>query len=181
MGMKKFLDELASKAPVPGGGSVAALVGTLASCLGLMVCNISDIPTDRLDNLRKELEALIKKDEEAFKDVMVAYKTKDPEKKNNALKKASLVPLETAEKCLHVLEALENVGKKGKKSAISDIGVGALLAQAGIHGAILNIKINTAYMKEEGFIQNIEKRYKEIQQKGDNLTKKIMENVEDRL
>lgn len=179
--MKNFLDELASKKPVPGGGSVSALSGALASSLGLMVCNLSGTSNERLEVLKENLEALVKKDEDAFKEVMAAYRTKNPKKKNNALKKASLIPLETAEKCLEVLEELEDVEKKGKKSAITDIGVGALLAQTGIDGAILNIKINTKYIRDEQFVREIEKKYAEIQERGTLLTERIMRYVEDQL
>jgi len=179
MGMKEFLDKLASKDPVPGGGSVSALSGVLASCLGLMVCNLSGIPNRKLENLRSDLEDLVEKDEEAFKEVMSAYKTKNKELKNEALKKASLVPLETSEKCLEVLKELKEISKKGKKSAITDIGVAALLAYSGIKGAVLNIKINTKYIKDVIFVKDIERKYKKIDKNGEILKNDVLKIVEE--
>jgi len=176
--MKEFLDRLASKEPVPGGGSVSALSGVLASCLGLMVCNLSNIQAESLENLRSDLEELVEKDEEAFKEVMSAYKTKNKELKKEALKKASLVPLETSEKCLEVLKELKEISKKGKKSAITDIGVAALLAYSGIKGAVLNIKINTKYIKDEVFVKDIEKKYSKIEKEGETLKNDVLKIVE---
>lgn len=177
--MKEFLDKLASKDPVPGGGSVSALVGALASCLGLMVCNLSGIPTENLENLRSTLEKLVKKDEKAFEEVISAYKTKNKELKNEALKKASLVPLETSEKCLNVLKELKAISKKGKKSAITDTGVAALLAYSGIKGAILNIKINNKYITDETFVKDTDKKYHEIEKRGETLKNEILRTVEE--
>lgn len=177
--MKEFLDNLSSRKPVPGGGSVSAVSGALAASLGAMVCNLSDIPAEKMGSLRNDLQELGKKDEEAFKEVMKSYKAKNKEKKDKALKRASLVPLETAEKCLEVLEELEPIGKKGKKSAITDIGVGALLAYAGIEGAILNIKINHKYIRDEEFITKTTQRYEEVQRKGKDRKDAIMNYVED--
>jgi len=177
--MKDFLDRLASKEPVPGGGSVSALSGVLASCLGLMVCNLSNIQAESLENLRSDLEELVEKDEEAFKEVMLVYKTKNKELKKEALKKASLVPLETSEKCLEVLKELKEISKKGKKSVITDIGVAALLAYSGIKGAVLNIKINTKYIKDEVFVKDIEKKYSKIEKEGEALKNDVLKIVEE--
>jgi len=177
--MKEFLDRLASKDPVPGGGSVSALSGVLASCLGLMVCNLSNIQAESLENLRSDLEELVEKDEEAFKEVMSAYKTKNKELKKEALKKASLVPLETSEKCLEVLKELKEISKEGKRSAITDIGVAALLAYSGIKGAVLNIKINTKYIKDEVFVKDIEKKYSKIEKNGEALKNDVLKIVEE--
>jgi len=177
--MKEFLDRLASKDPVPGGGSVSALSGVLASCLGLMVCNLSNIQAESLEGLRSDLEELVEKDEEAFKEVMLAYKTKNKELKKEALKKASLVPLETSEKCLEVLEELKKISKEGKRSAITDIGVAALLAYSGIKGAVLNIKINTKYIKDEVFVKDIEKKYSKIEKNGEALKNDVLRIVEE--
>jgi len=179
--MREFLDRLASKDPVPGGGSVAALSGVLASCLGLMVCNLSDIQNEKLENLRKDLEELIKKDEDAFNGVIAAYKSKNKELKKEALKKASIVPLKTSEKSLEVLRELREIVEKGKKSAITDIGVAALLADSGIKGAILNIKINIKYIKDEVFVREIEEKYRKIEKEGEELKKEILSIVEESL
>ncbi len=179
--MKEFLDRLASKSSVPGGGSVSALSGALAASLGLMVCNLSDLPTVRLETLKEELEKLMKEDEEAFKEVMKAYKKKNKEKKEEALKEASRVPLRTAEKCLDVLKELKPLSKEGKKSAITDVAVAAVLAESGIQGAIFNIRINHKYIKDEKFIKDTTRWYEEIVKEGKDLKTYVLSIVEESL
>ncbi len=160
---EKFLAELASKAPTPGGGGTAALVGAAGVALGNMVGNLTtskkkyaaveaDIQAlnTRADALRKELEALVQADADAFAPLAAAYGLpKDtPEQAahkaavlEKALDAACAVPLEIMEKCAEGI-ALVSV------MAVSDAGCAAALCKAALQAASLNVFINTKLMAD---------------------------------
>ncbi len=156
-----LLNAIAAKDPTPGGGSVAAFTGAVAACLSSMVCAVtagkSDNPAlERIaaasTELRERLLVLAEEDGEAFKKVMTAYRLpKDDHRRrviDKALAGAAEVPLKTAQTCIDLLAHLDELVQVGSRSAVSDIGVAALLAQAAIDGALLNVMININQIKE---------------------------------
>lgn len=173
--LQTFLDELASGEPVPGGGSVAALSGALAASLVAMVCRLTigkqgyesvgdemQAILARADSLRRELRDLMQADMDAYARVMDAYrlpKASAAEKAartraiQDALKDASDVPLRVAERCATVLDLARLVAEKGNQNAASDAGVGALMAEAGLRGAVLNVSTNLAAIKDDAFVR----------------------------
>ncbi len=168
--IEKFLDELASKSPAPGGGSVAALSGALSAALVSMVCRLTigkkkyskvQIEIKKIlklsEKLRKDLIKLIDKDAQAYNQVVKAFKLSGKPDIEKALKQAVEVPLETAENCKKVLELAIRVAKIGSKFALSDAKVAKLLAQTGIKAAILNVKINLPLIKNKQFKKRVEK------------------------
>jgi methenyltetrahydrofolate cyclohydrolase len=177
MNIKMFLDELASTSPAPGGGSVAALSGALGAALSSMVCNLSigkqgyeavqDEITEilqRSEELRKQLTELIDKDTEAFNKVIEALKmpkeTVDQKEyrqhtMQSAFKHAADVPLETARKCMQILDVARILAEKGNKNSISDAAVSALMAQTGLQAAMLNVRINLCSIKDTEYIQKV--------------------------
>jgi len=169
-----FLEELASSAPAPGGGSVAALSGALGASLVSMVCNLTigrkkyaevedkmqKILTQS-ESLRAELTQLLEDDVAAFSQVSKAMKMpRDTEEQKtvrtaalqDALKKATDVPLRVAEACVKVIELCGPVGEMGNINAVSDAGVGVLTAETGLRSAALNVLINLAWLDDEEFI-----------------------------
>ena len=157
---EKFLAELASKAPTPGGGGTAALVGAAGVALGNMVGNLTtgkkkyaaveaDIQAlnTKADALRKELEVLVQADADAFAPLAAAYGLpKDtPEK---ALDAACAVPLEIMEKCAEGIALVEEYAAKGSVMAVSDAGCAAALCKAALQAASLNVFINTKLMAD---------------------------------
>ncbi|MGA1819436.1 MAG: glutamate formimidoyltransferase [Thermoplasmatota archaeon] len=180
MTLKGFLGELSSDSPAPGGGSVAALSGSLGAALMEMVCNLTvgkkkyeevwgemKGRIKEFSSLRARLLELVDEDANAFNDVMAAFKLPkdtDEEKaeRSNAIqtgyKKAIATPLETAEVCLKVLEIGVSVARKGNKNSISDVGVGADMAGTGLDGAIMNIKINLGSIKDEDYVADMDAR-----------------------
>jgi formiminotetrahydrofolate cyclodeaminase len=168
-----FLDALASSAPAPGGGSVAALSGALGAALVSMVCNLTlgkkkyaDVQDDiaalvrESEDLRGELTRLLDADVLAFTDVSAAYKMprETPEEKSarsaaiqEALKKATLVPMRVAEACVKVLALCTPAAEKGNVNAVSDAGVAALMAEAALRSAALNVIINVNAIQDEAF------------------------------
>ena len=176
----EFLQMLASKAPVPGGGGASALVGAIGTALASMVANLTvgkkkyaeyedeiiEI-TKKAEVLRITLLELIKRDIEVFEPLSQAYslpKETEEQKKNKdiimeaALKKAALVPLEIMEKTLEAIAFHEELAIKGSKIAISDVGVGVIFCKAAIMGASLNVFINTKLMKDREFAVNINEK-----------------------
>ena len=177
MKLKDFIEELSSDSPAPGGGSVAALAGALSSALSSMVCNLTigkekykDVEydmekiLDRVENIRGRFMELIDRDTEAFNRVMDAFKlpkNTEEEKKvrkekiQEALKEAALVPLETARLCAEMIELCREIAEKGNKNSITDVGVSAIMAKAGLESAILNVKINLKSINDEKFIESL--------------------------
>lgn len=197
--VKGFLSELASSSPAPGGGSVAALSGALGAALSSMVCNLTigkekylDVQDDikkvlsKSEELRKKLTVLIDKDTQAFNDVMKAFKMpKETEeqknKRSNAIqdgyKVAANVPLETARTCEEILDVAMIVAEKGNQSSITDAATSAIMAKAGVEGAILNVKINLGSIKDERFVEKMHKELDEIEKNSTSKTEKILKIV----
>ena len=168
-----FLDALASNAPAPGGGSVAALSGALGAALLSMVCNLTlgkkkyaavqdEIAAlvDKTEALRHRLTGLLEADVQVYTGVSAAYKMprKTPEAKaarsaaiQEALKAAAQVPLQVAEACVEVLDLCTQTAEQGNLNAVSDAGVAALMAEAGLRSAALNVIINVNAIKDEAF------------------------------
>ena len=166
----RFLAELAGKAPVPGGGGTAALVGAAGVALGNMVGSLTTgkkkyaaVEADiralntKADALRKELEALVQADAEAFAPLAAAYGLpKDtPEQAahkatvlEKALDAACAVPLEIMEKCAEGIALVEEYAAKGSVLAVSDAGCAAVLCKAALQAASLNVFINTKLMAD---------------------------------
>jgi len=182
--LRTFLDELASSAPAPGGGSVAALSGALAAALVSMVCNLTlgkkryqDVQDDiaqileHSEELRHRLLDLMEKDVMVYTDVSKAYKMPretEAEKKTrseaiqSALKEATLVPLSVAEACVEVLDLCTPAAEKGNVNAVSDAGVAALAAETGLRSAALNVLINLGLIKDQEFVRVHRTRLNEL-------------------
>lgn len=170
-----FLDELASKAATPGGGSAAAIMGAQAAALVSMVCNLTigkpkyaEVEADMLalleksEALRKKLTALIKADMDVFDRVMAAYglpKETDPEKTarseaiQTVLKDATEVPLACARACREAIELSDVATEKGNLGVISDAGAAVMAAYSGLKSAALNVYINTNSLKDPLFVE----------------------------
>lgn len=146
--IERFLEELASRSPTPGGGAVAALTGAMAASLVEMVINLTKNEELRINNLKKAQEIrnhfldLADEDCGAFEEVMAAYKSKDKEKIKRALQKAIDVPGKTVLLSNEVLKLAKIVLKKGNKNTFSDAKTAIYLAQAAIKSADENIRIN---------------------------------------
>lgn len=164
-----YLDALASKAPVPGGGGASALGGALAAALGQMVANLTvgkkryaDVEEEMqgylftLNICQMEMTALADRDAEVFAPLAAAYglpseteeqkAEKDRVMEENLLA-ASLVPLKIMEKAIGIIEVLEEMEKKGSRMAVSDVGVAVQFARTALTGAVMNVYINTKSMK----------------------------------
>ncbi len=180
MSCNEFVDTLASDAPAPGGGSVAALCGAMAAGLGTMVTNLThnkiefkaqwnnmnDLGTKGQQLKAWFLEA-VDRDTDSFNAVMDAMrlpKQTEAQKKFRrdamleANKECTLVPLSVLENSVHVIPILESVAKDGNPNCASDAGVGAYCMLTCAEGAALNIRINLGGMKDEIFIKECQAR-----------------------
>lgn len=171
--IQKFLDELAGSSSTPGGGSAAAVMGAMGAALVSMVCNLTigkknyaDVEADmrevlgRSENLRHRLTGMINDDVAAFNQVMAAYgmpKNSDEEKARRtaaiqeALKRATQVPLSCAKVSFEVMELAKRAAEKGNVNVVSDAGVAVLAACSALKSAALNVYVNTAAIKDEAF------------------------------
>lgn len=167
----KFTDDLASGAPVPGGGGASAYAGALAAALGSMVANLTigkpkfadreaelKRTLESLDARRNELLALIDADAEAFSKLAACWKMPKATQEErafraraeqDALHAACEVPLSIMRVCALVVEADEYLVANSAKLALSDVGASAVLAKAALEAASLNVFINTGLMDEE--------------------------------
>lgn len=205
--LENFANELASNSPAPGGGSVAALSSALGSALSSMVFNLTigkkaymeydDEIKKKIDEgvteaakLKDEFLALMDEDTDAFNDVMAAFKLpKETEEQKSersariqdAYKRATLVPLKVAEKTMRIFELLEMAVKYGNANAISDAGVGALIALAGLEGAILNVRINISGIKDADFAKKVSEKCSELLLNGTAKKENILKIVNTKL
>lgn len=169
-----FTQELASSAPVPGGGGASALAAAIGIALGDMVGELTvgkkkyaDVEEEvrqlmaRAQALRERFLALIDGDAEAFAPLAKAYgiPKDDPNREEimeNALKVACGVPMDIMRACGEALDIIAEFAAKGSKLAISDAGCGAILCKAAMQAASLNVFINTKSMKDRACAQDLE-------------------------
>jgi len=179
-----FIQELSSKAPVPGGGGASALVGALSASLTHMVgaltvgkpkyaaveAEMQELLNDT-EALANRFLALMDEDAEAFEPLAQAYrlpKETVEEKANKAvlmeaaLKSAVQPPLEIMETCAKALPLIALCAEKGSVVAVSDAGVAASLCRAALEGASLNVFINTQGMQDKAYAESLNTRAKEL-------------------
>ena len=191
----KYLADLGSSSPAPGGGSSAALSGAMGASLVSMVANLSvgrekysefqDLISDTLkkaENLSSELTDCIKKDMTAFDGVMAAFKmpkNTDEGKKarsaaiQDAYKTATSAPVETAEKSLEVMKLAEKLLFKSNSTAACDLSAAALEARAGIMIALENVNVNLAAIKDSEYVNKMRSWVENI----DSESKKLLDII----
>jgi len=200
MKINDFTDELSTDSPAPGGGSVAALAGSLAGALSSMVANLTvgkkgyEKNFERMgetaiksQEIKDTFLSLIDKDTEAFNQVMFAMrmsKKTDEEKKErekaiqSATKEATYIPLEVMETCKSLIPLISDVAKYGNKNSISDAGVAALMGISAVESAFLNVLINLQNIKDEKFVKKIKEKAEDVKEDVKEKLEKIYEEVE---
>ena len=190
-----FLDELSINSPAPGGGSAAALSGSLGASLISMVAALTHEKKEMLESkpmmdeigieaqsLKDRLAVLIEEDANAFDGVMKANRLPKNTDDEKILRKESIrsankyaieVPLETAEKSFRVLQLSEKVVNYGNPNSVSDAGVAAEVALAGVRGACLNIMINLSGFDNSSFVEKMKNKVNQLIEDSESLHKKI--------
>ncbi|RMF00838.1 MAG: glutamate formimidoyltransferase, partial [Bacteroidetes bacterium] len=203
MDLQDFANQTASESPAPGGGSVAAYVGTLGASLGTMVANLSSHKrgwddrweyysnwAEKGQELKAQLLALVDEDTRAFEAIMAAMrlpKGSETEKASrsaaiqSATKAAMLIPFRVMEVSSAVFPLCRAMASEGLPASVSDAGVGALCARAAIHGAYLNVQINASGLQDETFKQDLLKRGLQLTQAADQAEQEIMELVREKI
>ncbi len=202
--LKSFIDNTAKGTPTPGGGSVAALVGSLGAALLCMVGNFTvgkpkykSVQKDvkeilaEADKLKESLFVLIREDMEAYEKFSRAsqmpkdtplMREKRKQVLQKTLKEAAEVPWRISQASLQVIELAEKLLPKGNPNLITDVGVGVLLAEAALKSAVLNVKINLSFIKDEEYknrkIKALEDILSRASQIGDGVLKAIQEEMD---
>ena len=173
MPVTRFVDEVSTESPAPGGGSVAALMGSLAAALATMVANLTvgkkgyedawpalAALAEQGQSVKAALVRAVDEDTDAFNRVMDAMRLPKgtPEQHaaqdraiEDANKAAAEVPLQTARLCLEAIRLADGAARQGNRNSASDAGVAALAGRAGVEGAVLNVLINLGSIRNAGF------------------------------
>lgn len=197
MTLTEFAEETASESPAPGGGSIAAYMGALGAALSTMVANLSAHKpgwddrwkefsdyAERGHALMAKLLALVDEDTAAFNKIMAVFSMpkSTPEEKAaraEALETATLyateVPLRTMEASYDVFDYAEAMAREGNPASVSDAAVGALAARAAVVGALLNVRINAAGLKNRENAEKLLTRADEIDKKSEARVATVLE------
>lgn len=194
--IKGFLAETAGSAPVPGGGSISALNGAIATALTEMVANLTvgkkkyeevegQMKTIAVEAalIRQRLVGYIDKDSEAYDRVFAAFKLpKETEEEKavrsqviqDATKEAALVPMQVAEEVSSVMETIIYVAKKGNQNAVTDACVAMMAARTCVLGALLNVRINLSSIKDEAFVKRMKEKADHMEAEAIRIEQKLL-------
>jgi len=207
MQLKEFIDVVDSDAPAPGGGSVSALASSLGIALSRMMAAlainkkkyreydemIKDEFIEKYDlllKIRKQIDLLIDEDTASFNELMKAFrlpkdseeeKAKRAEEIQRTTLRATEVPFEIAKISLKAMKTLPFFYEYGNMNAITDLGVGAMLLEVGIKGAILNVKINLGGLKDLDVVEKFKVSYEEIEIEATDLRESILKVVNQKI
>ncbi|MBP1629183.1 MAG: glutamate formiminotransferase [Bacteroidetes bacterium] len=193
MTCKDFANETASESPAPGGGSIAAYMGSLGAALGTMVANLSShksgwderweefsIWAEKGQALKDELLFLVDEDTKSFNLIMDAFglpkktdedKTARKQAIQDATKYAIEIPYRTLCRAFDVFELCIAMVKTGNPNSITDAAVGILCARAACYGAFMNMKINASSLDDKEFVNDILSKGEALITKADALEK----------
>lgn len=203
MDVIKFLNEVDSSSPAPGGGSVSALASSLGASLGRMVAHLSFGKKkyeansdeakaafvknfDELLKIKEELNILIDKDSEAYNTVMAAFKLPKETEEEKAIRNAEIqkctkfaiqTPYDIVVLSGKAISLLGTIMEYGNQNAITDIGVGTLLLMTGLEGGILNVKVNLSSIEDKEYVEKISKEIAAIKADAAKEVERIMSIV----
>jgi glutamate formiminotransferase/formiminotetrahydrofolate cyclodeaminase len=203
MTLTGFADETASESPAPGGGSIAAYVGSLGASLATMVANLSSHKkgwdnrweefsdwAEKGQAYKDELLHLVDLDTVAFNKIMEAFglpKSNDAEKTarthaiQDATKYAIEIPFKVMQAALNSMQVIEAMVTIGNPNSVTDAGVAALCARTAVLGAFMNVKINASGYHDKTFINGIIANGTEIEKQAVALETKIIEVVNQKI
>lgn len=197
--IKGFLAETAGSAPVPGGGSISALNGAIATALTEMVANLTigkkkyadvegqmKVIATEAALIRERLVRDIDRDSEAYNEVFAAFKLpKETEEEKDerahaiqqATKQAALVPMGVAEEVASVMETIIYIAHKGNRNAVTDACVAMMTARTCVLGALLNVRINLASIDDENFVVRMKTKADQLESEAVRIEKKLLDWV----
>lgn len=197
--LSRFADETASESPAPGGGSIAAYIGSLGAALATMVANLSSHKkgwdhrweefsnwAEKGEHYKTILLRLVDQDTKAFTRIMDAFglaKTTDAEKatRTKAIQEATRfaieIPFQVMEASYGSMEVIKAMVELGNPNSVSDAGVGALCARSAVMGAFMNVRINAASYDDKAFVAEIVKKGAGIESRAIELESEIIKLV----
>ena len=194
--LDQFLSALASASPTPGGGTAAAVAGSMGAALAEMVAQLTLAkekyasshdavrPISEAAQLaRAEFLRLAREDSDAYDGVVAARrlpKETDDQKLVRQLqvavanRKAAEVPMRTAQAAVRLLAALPELAEKGNPNAVSDVGAAALLLDACVEGALLNVGINLSGIEDPAFVALMQRETAVVQEEAQRLRSQVV-------
>lgn len=197
--IKGFLAETAGSAPVPGGGSISALNGAIATALTEMVANLTIGKKEYADVegqmkviateaalIRERLVRDIDRNSEAYNEVFAAFKLpKETEEEKDeraraiqqATKQAAMVPMGVAEEVASVMETIIYIAHKGNRNAVTNACVAMMTARTCVLGALLNVRINLSSIEDENFVVRMKTKADHLESEAVRIEKKLLDWV----
>lgn len=201
--LREFADETASESPAPGGGSVAAYVGSLGVSLGAMVANLSSHKRgwdDRWEEfsdharaamkIQEELLYLVDEDTRSFNRIMEAFGLPKETAEEKAARTAAIeeaskyameIPLRTARVASEAWPVVQAMVEIGNPNSVTDAGVGALCLRAAVLGAVMNVRVNASGIKDKVFTEKLLSEANQLEQLADLKEKEIRALVNEKL
>lgn len=201
--LQVYLDDAASSKPAPGGGSVSACVGALGAALVSMVCNLTrgrekfaaveaemQELVGRSEAARARLERLLQDDTTAYSGVIAAYRlpkeTEDEVAARRAAVQAGLivaanVPLEICRVAVEVCRLSRTAAELGNPQAVTDAGIGAVLGEAAVVGAALNVTINLGSITDAAYVATAASEIEALQAEAAALRAEVLGITHSRL
>lgn len=203
LSIKDFLNKVAGNDPVPGGGSVAALNGAVASALAAMVANltigkkgyeaheelmrhISEIAMDEKNALLEYVD----RDSQAYDKVFACFKMPKATEEEKALRSAAIqeatkfaaeVPMQVARKAYELMSLIEDVARIGNRNAVTDACVAMMSARAAVLGALMNVRINLGSLKDKEYVARLQAEAEELERLACEKEKELLEEINQEL
>ena len=201
--IEEFLQQSASSAPTPGGGSVSAYAGALGASMVCMVANLT-LGKEKYKDVEPIVKEILQKGEKClsnlkagmvedinvfgmFMDVFKMPKETEEQKAKRSVKmqaalmEATESPLNVTRTCFEVLQLAREIAPIGNKGAISDVGVGAYLAESALKSAVLSININLPRIKDEEYKTGVRIERDSILKQVEDILKKTIDIVNSRI
>ena len=199
LAVKEFIDKVTGNDPVPGGGSVSALNGSLAASLAAMVANLTvgrkkyaevndemEELSARLTGLSAQLLNDVDRDAEAYDRVFAAFKLPKETNEEKAVrteaiqretKYAAQVPMEVARTAHAMLPLIDTVARKGNSNAVTDACVAMMCARTAVLGALLNVRINLTSITDEAFVKEMSAEAERLERETLAAEQQVLEYV----
>jgi glutamate formiminotransferase / formiminotetrahydrofolate cyclodeaminase len=203
MSLTDFVDETASESPAPGGGSIAAYIGSLGAALATMVANLSSHKkgwddrweefsgwADRGQVYKTELVRLVDADTKAFNLIMAAFSLPKSTDEEKGIRKAAIqaatkaaidIPFQVMEAAYGSMEVIKAMAELGNPNSVSDAGVGALCARSAVMGAFMNVRINASGYDDKDYVADVIAKGKDIENKTIALEEAILKVVNEKI
>ena len=201
--VKEFLNKVAGSDPVPGGGSIAALNGAIASALAAMVANltigkkgyepheelmryISEVAMRQKDTFVADID----RDSDAYDGVWACFKmpkATDEEKAarsaaiQEATKHAALVPMQVARNAYELMPIIADVARLGNRNAVTDACVAMMSARSAVLGALMNVRINLGSLKDKEFVAKLQAEADELERLACAQEKELLDEINQEL